>query len=281
MVITVKRGVDAYMAYHKANSRPNSIRSFGYTLSRFRERFGDLDIAKVPESEIVEFLDEMTEGLAQATKNGRAMHLSAMFNFCSETFDLDFRNPCSRGIVKKLYKRPKFQAREMIDKEIIDEVIYNARGANRLILELQGRGGMRIGEVLQIRPRNLNMETSTVAIEQPKSGRSGEMVYLPSKLMRRLDDYVREKRISDNKRIFSVSYTTARRMVVAAGKKAGITLKPHDLRRHAATRASRAGTPIEYVSKVILRHANLATTQIYLGTVSPAEARRVMDNLYG
>jgi len=34
----------------------------------------------------------------------------------------------------------------------------------------------------------------------------------------------------------------------------------HDLRRHSATYASRSGVPIEIVSKLILRHANLSTT---------------------
>jgi hypothetical protein len=36
-----------------------------------------------------------------------------------------------------------------------------------------------------------------------------------------------------------------------AGKMAGIRLRSHDLRRHSATFASRSGTPIEIVSKVI------------------------------
>jgi integrase len=64
-----------------------------------------------------------------------------------------------------------------------------------------------------------------------------------------------------------------------AGKVVGIHLKPHDLRRHAATYASRSGVPIEIVSKVILRHANLSTTQRYLGTVNDVEAMRWIDNL--
>jgi integrase len=69
--------------------------------------------------------------------------------------------------------------------------------------------------------------------------------------------------------------------VKKAGKLVGIDLRPHDLRRHAATYASRSGTPIEIVSKVILRHANLATTQRYLGRVSDLEAMRWIDNLHG
>jgi integrase len=50
-------------------------------------------------------------------------------------------------------------------------------------------------------------------------------------------------------------------MVKKAGKLVNIELRPHDLRRHAATYASRSGTPIEIVSKVILHHADLSTTQ--------------------
>ena len=59
-----------------------------------------------------------------------------------------------------------------------------------------------------------------------------------------------------------------------------IKLRPHDLRRHAATYASRSGVPIEVVSKVILRHANLSTTQRYLGKVSETEAMSWIDNIY-
>jgi hypothetical protein len=54
-----------------------------------------------------------------------------------------------------------------------------------------------------------------------------------------------------------------------------------DLRRHAATCGSRSGIPIEIVSKVILRHFNLSTTQRYLGKITDPEARRWIENLYG
>lgn len=70
-------------------------------------------------------------------------------------------------------------------------------------------------------------------------------------------------------------------MVKKAGRIVGANLRPHDLRRHAATYASRAGTPLEIVSKVILRHADLTTTQRYLGNMSDIEAIRWIENLHG
>ncbi len=77
-----------------------------------------------------------------------------------------------------------------------------------------------------------------------------------------------------------MGYTGAREIVKKAGNIVGIDLKPHDLRRHAATYASRAGAPLEIVSKVILRHANLSTTQLYLGKISDTEAIRWIEHVF-
>ena len=96
----------------------------------------------------------------------------------------------------------------------------------------------------------------------------------------RLKAYIRDNNIQPDQRIFPICYEAARTMVKKAGEKVGIRLRPHDLRRHAATYASRSGVPIEIVSKVILRHANLSTTQIYLGKVPDTEAMRWIENLY-
>ena len=107
------------------------------------------------------------------------------------------------------------------------------------------------------------------------------MVFIPKKLANRLKDYIKGKGIEGDQRIFSISYTAARVLVRKAGALVGVHLRPHDLRRHAATYASRPRVPVEIVSKVILRHANLSTTQRYLGKVSDVEAVRWIENLYG
>jgi site-specific recombinase XerD len=48
----------------------------------------------------------------------------------------------------------------------------------------------------------------------------------------------------------------------------------------AHTYASRNGVPLEVISKVILRHSDLKTTQMYLGKVTDAEAIRWIDVLH-
>ncbi len=114
----------------------------------------------------------------------------------------------------------------------------------------------------------------------PKSGRKSEVVFIPQKVADRLRDYIAAENILEDKRIFPLGYTHAGEIVKSAGKKIGINVRPHDLRRHAATYASRSGVPIEIVSKIILRHANLSTTQRYPGKVSDTEAMYWIENIY-
>ncbi len=147
------------------------------------------------------------------------------------------------------------------------------------MLELMARGGMRIGEVLNLKP--CDIQERSLTIQSPKSGRIGEVVYVPRKILVRLNDYVKDNDVEIHDRIFPISYVAAWSMVKKSGNLVGVELRPHDLRRHAATYASRSGTPIEIVSKVILRHADLSTTQRYLGKVNDSEAIRWIETLYG
>ena len=162
-------------------------------------------------------------------------------------------------MLKKLFRAKAATRWDIIEKEVVDEIIFRTTKArDRLILELMARGGMRIGEVLKLTPRDIN--DRKLILRDPKSGKELEFVFVPQKLADRLKDYIREKSIQPWENIFPICYEAARAMVRKAGKLAGIHLRPHDLRRHAATYASRSGVPIEIVSKVILRHANLSTT---------------------
>jgi integrase len=113
---------------------------------------------------------------------------------------------------------------------------------------------MRIGEVLKLTPDDIAVQK--LLIRDPKSGREQEYIFITQKIADRLKEYIRLKSIETNERIFAISYEAARSMVKKAGKMVG-HLRPHDLRRHAATYASPSGVPIEIVSKIILRLANL------------------------
>ena len=56
------------------------------------------------------------------------------------------------------------------------------------------RGGMRIGEVLKLTPNDI--DDRKLIIQEPKSGRGSEVVFIPRKLLLRLNDYVKDRKLN-------------------------------------------------------------------------------------
>ena len=225
-------------------------------------------------------MNQITEGRKPQTKHARFTSLLAFFNFANNNLDSDFANPCNSPMLRKLF-RPKVKTHwDILEKDTVDEIIFRTtKVRDRLILELMARGAMRIGEVLKLTPSDV--VERKLLVRDPKSGREAEIIFIPKKVADRLKAYVKDQKIGLHDRIFPICYEAARSVVMKAGKLVGIHLRPHDLRRHAATFASRSGVPIEIISKLILRHSNLSTTQIYLGKISDTEALKWIETIYG
>lgn len=256
------------------------MRNYEFILSNFQTYFGDIELSAVTSEDILAFMSTITDGTKQNTKKLRFTLLSAFFNFVKNSIDTGSQNPCESPVLKKLFRACKLTQFKILEKDVIDEIIFRTSNQrNRLMLELMARSGMRVGEVLKLKP--LDIDDRKAIIRDPKSGKESEVVFLPQKVAERLRTYIREKGIKPEARIFPLTYAAARLIVKKAGNLVNIHVRPHDLRRHAATYASRSGTPLEIVSKVLLRHSNLSTTQRYLGKISDAEAMRWIDNLHG
>jgi len=224
-------------------------------------------------------MNQVCRGTKQGTKSSRYAYLRSFFNFIRNNLEQNFPNPCDAPMFKRIFRPPELNQWNILDKEVVDEMIFRTTNSrNRLMLELMARGGMRVSEVLKLRPSDIIDQK--LILRDPKSGKEQEAVYIPQRIAERLKEYIQQKEIGPDRRIFPINYVAAHAMVRKVGGMVGVALRPHDLRRYAATYASRSGVPIEIVSKVILRHANLSTTQRYLGKISDKEASRWIDNLY-
>jgi integrase/recombinase XerD len=275
----VSDAISFCLQYHKINSRPNTIKNYEFLLGKFGDLYLERKLESISTEEIISLLTDLSEGRKQNTKRSRYTTLSAFFNLIINTLIPEMQNPCQSPAAKNLFNKPKICQWAIFDKDTIEDIFRTINIRNRIMLELMARGGMRISEVLGLRPSNIDEQK--LIIHDPKSGREREIVFIPRKISRRLLDYITAKDIPSDQRIFPITYAGARKVVAKVGRLVGIKLRPHDLRRHAATYASRSGVPIEIISKIILRHADLSTTQRYLGKVSDSEAIRWVENLYG
>ena len=266
--------------YQRANLKPSTVRGYRLLIDNFEALFCEKDLKSINSEDAYHFLEIITENSSKSSKRHRYSQLKAFFNFIIPNYQQELTNPLDSPFMRKMFPLPKPKQREVISKALIDEVIFNSQSLrDRLILELQSRCGARIGEVLKIRVKDI--DGRKIIVQNPKSGKEREAIFMPEQVADRLRVYIQEKALREQDRVFNLSYATARKMINKLGEKVGIRLKPHDLRRHSATFASRNGVPLELISKVLLRHQNLKTTQLYLGRVSDSEAIRWMDILHG
>jgi integrase/recombinase XerD len=256
------------------------LRNYEFVLDNFQKHFGDKDLSSITSEDILDFMSKISDRAKPNTKKLRFTLLSAFFNFVKNSLDPQLNNPCDNPVLRKLFRAGKTSQLKILEKDVVDEIIFRTQNLrNRLMLELMARSCMRIGEVLKL--KSCDIDDRKAIIREPKSGKEAEVVFLPQKVADRLKKYIVEKEINSEARIFPITYAAARLVVKKAGDMLDLNIRTHDLRRHAATYASRSGIPIEIVSKVLLRHSNLSTTQRYLGKISDAEAIRWIDNLHG
>ena len=277
-----KEAIDLFQSYQKSTHKKRTLQSYLPLLLRFGSQYGERLLKAIGPEEIFHFLEETTAGRARSTRRLRYAQLKAFYNFIINRCDFEMRNPCSISIslVSKAFKVAKPLPRKIPEKELIDELIYNTHSLrDRLMLELQARCGLRIGESLKLKVSDICERR--ILLREPKSGKEAEVAYMPEAVAKRISEYIRDANLSAEERLFPICYSTARAMIRNHGARLKMKITPHDLRRYSATYASRSGVPLEIISKVILRHQDLKTTQSYLGRVSESEAIQWMDILHG
>jgi len=196
--------------------KKNTTINYQILLSRFNEEFSERDLHSITPEEILTFLTHLNEKTKQTTKRLRYALLNAFFNLIKNTVDEKIPNPCDTVMLRKIFRNTRGIQWTIFEKETIDEIIFKTVNLrNRLMLELMARGGMRIGEVLKIRPRDV--DSRKIMLRAPKSGRESEVVFIPQKVADRLKEYIRVKNIDVDRRIFPLTYRGAREVVRGLG----------------------------------------------------------------
>ena len=110
-------------------------------MGKFCAVFGGHQLSELTTGDVMDFLNQVTDGCKPQTKRIRYAHLSAFFNFIQENLDPDLLNPCDSPMLRKLF-RPKMKIQwNILEKDTVDEIIFRtATLRDRLLLELDGWG---------------------------------------------------------------------------------------------------------------------------------------------
>lgn len=151
--MTIQEAIELFKKHQSVTVRKNTIKSYGKFLEKFDERFSQQEVVSVSADDISKFLEEYTDSLHRSTCHLRYTQMKAFFNYVIEASDLNIKNPCNAGVLCKTFKNVHQRPRKILDKETVDEIIFNSRSVrDRLILELQARCGLRIGKSSTFEP---------------------------------------------------------------------------------------------------------------------------------
>jgi hypothetical protein len=82
------------------------------------------DLTSITAEEVMSFLNHSTEGTKQSTKRLRYSLLSAFFNFFKNSIEPNLNNPCDNPILRKVFREPKPNRWEILEKDMVDEMIF-------------------------------------------------------------------------------------------------------------------------------------------------------------
>jgi integrase len=121
----VKEAVSLFRFYQQSNHRRRTRDSYLFLLQHFDALYADRPIDAIRPDEVYDFLERMTRDLAKSTRRLRYAQLKAFFNFVIEKCCPDLKNPCSAPLLSKTFRMPKQIPKVILDKEVVDEMIYN------------------------------------------------------------------------------------------------------------------------------------------------------------
>lgn len=175
---------------------------------------------------------------------------------------------------RKKKKLPKVLSRREA-QDLLTLTANGTRTANRntLILLLMYRAGLRVSEAVAIRPRDIERD-GVIHLYDAKGG-DGTAYFTPDDVLPVLDAYLAQRMewvgpapgefLILNPDGTPVTVRYVQRLVARLKAKAGIhgIVTPHVFRHSFATELIEDGFPLHEVQR-LLRHANIATTEVYL-----------------
>lgn len=168
---------------------------------------------------------------------------------------------------------------DYLEKDRVDLLLESARLSNfrdYLIIRALWRTGIRVSELLNIRPIDIEHKNKVINIVKAKGGKQ-RRVPLDRDTLKMLCEYIFTQQLQDYQPIFGITRRHVGRLLKRYGYSIGADIHPHTLRHSYAIHLVRSGMDLRRV-QLLLGHSNLNTTQVYL-QFKDEDLREVYDKI--
>ena len=196
-------------------------------------------------------------------------------------YEVTLRRPCAALTVPPMRMAQKLP--EILSRQEVERIIdASATLRDRVLLMATYGGGLRVSEVVALRPGDIDQERGVIRVEQGK-GRKDRYTPLAERLVSEIERYYRVygrpqhwvfPQRSDASKHLDVSL--AQKLFTTAKRRAGVTKAGgiHSLRHGFATHALEAGVDLPTLGRM-LGHTSVNTTMRYLHTTTKRVSAQV------
>jgi site-specific recombinase XerD len=180
-------------------------------------------------------------------------------------------------------KRPKKEQKIpiVLTKQEVTKLFENTKTLkSSLILQLLYSSGLRVSEIVNLKPQDLDFNENTGWVRAGK-GKKDRMFILSKKITKKIQKFINKHK--DWKFLFSketpLTTRNIQKIVQKTAKKARIdkNVHPHTLRHSFATHLLENGVDIRKI-QILLGHASISTTEIY-AHVSSEQLKNIKNPL--
>ena len=289
------RVIDAYIIYLRDVRRmsPNTVESYARdlaALAEFAEK-REMAVESMVRRDLEAFVrDLMSKGLSPRSVARTVASVRGFFKFLAIERKLDESPAADLKAPRAWPALPKFLDMDEVDRLLAAPDASTPRGLrDKALLEVLYASGMRVSELVALRPGDLNLENGYLTCIG--KGDKQRIVPVGQEAVDWLQRYIRDGRSALlRKRSSPWLFVNARggplsrvgfwKILKGYGIQACITreISPHVLRHSFATHLLERGADLRAI-QVMLGHADLSTTQIYTHVLE-ARLKAVYDRYH-
>lgn len=238
----------------------NTVKIYVRCFEKFINSLPECDLLQVDEQTIQNYLQK----LIQEKKSNS--YINQMINSIKFYYEIVLEMPnrfYSIDRPRKEHTLPMVLSKEEV-RSIINQT-YSIK--HKCLLSLMYSSGLRIGELLALKPDDIDSKRMLVRVNKGKGNRD-RLTLLSESVLLDLREYYKKHRPKDwlfeSPEGTKYSTTSVRKILKKSAKKAGVTkyITPHTLRHSFATHLLEAGVDLRYI-QTLLGHKSSKTTEIY------------------
>ena len=229
----------------------------------------NVPVEEATDKKVMQYIDMLLDRRLQPkTINCHLDSIRGFYEYLRDVENTPIANPVRRGLALRLSRPlPRYLRDEAVEK--LFDVIKKPR--DRAIFMLMLRCGLRVEEVANLSPKDLDLRRRKITVAEGKGGK-GRVVYISNDAFDALIHYLNVRPSSRAKKLFlvekgpytgkAISVRGIQKRMEYYAKKARLKASCHQLRHTMATQLLNADADLVSIQD-LLGHSRIKTTQRY------------------